>query len=142
MVLLLLYINHSIAFTHSAHMGKDCCLSTLVIHCEMCLFSLDNGINGNSEYHENVVQWHTTGLISDICSRRFHLSVSSLQFGFSSAAERCFTPESPILFSDRSRAFRCEEFDIRAEARAVQPSSVISQPSNLQKNTKDTLNKF
>ena len=52
-------------------------------------------------------------------------SFCSLQCGFSSRTEMCFTPESPSLFPLRFSSIRCEGFDLRAEVRAAQPSSVI-----------------
>ena len=52
-------------------------------------------------------------------------SVCSVQCGFSSRSEMCFTPESPSLFPLRFSSIRCEGFDLRAEVRAAQPSFVI-----------------
>ena len=37
----------------------------------------------------------------------------------------CFTPESPSLFPLRFSSIRCEGFDVRAEVRSAQPSSVV-----------------
>jgi len=39
--------------------------------------------------------------------------------------------ESPSLFPDRYSVLRCEGFDLRAEARAAQPSSVTLHLLNL-----------
>ncbi len=58
-------------------------------------------------------------------------SISSLQAGSFNASESRFSPDAPNLFSDRSSSLRCEGFDLRAEARAAQPSSVTSQSFNL-----------
>ncbi len=58
-------------------------------------------------------------------------SVSSLQWGSFSPSENRFSPESSSLFSDRSSSLRCEGFDLRAEARAAQPSSVTPHLPNL-----------
>lgn len=60
-----------------------------------------------------------------------HLSVCSLQCGFSSTVESSFTPESPGLFPLKSSSLKCEGLDVRADAREVQLFSVILQFDNL-----------
>ncbi|KAI5616025.1 hypothetical protein C0J50_8520 [Silurus asotus] len=57
-------------------------------------------------------------------------------------SERNFTPESPTLFRDRSSSLRCEGFDLRAEARAAQPSSDTPQSHNLQIHNDTSLSQF
>ncbi len=42
-----------------------------------------------------------------------------------------FTPDGPGSFPVRSSSIRCEGFDLRAEARALYPSSVILQSESL-----------
>ncbi len=43
----------------------------------------------------------------------------------------CFTPDGPGSFPVRSSSIRCEGFDLRADARALYPSSVILQSESL-----------
>ncbi len=62
-----------------------------------------------------------------------YLRVSSLQCGLSSPAESSFTPESCSLFRLKSRSFRWDGLDFRAEARERQLSSVNRQHINLQR---------
>ena len=60
------------------------------------------------------------------------LRVSRTQCGLFSSAESRFTPESCRLLLLRSSSLRWEGLESRAEAREVQPSSVIRQPDSLQ----------
>ncbi len=58
--------------------------------------------------------------------------VFNLQFVSCSKSSSCFTPDGPGSFPVRSSSIRCEGFDLRAEARAVYPSSVILQSESLE----------
>ncbi len=58
-------------------------------------------------------------------------SISSVQRGSCSTVDSSVTPKSPILFSDRFSSLSCEGFDLKAEARAAQPSSVTPQSTKL-----------
>jgi len=51
-------------------------------------------------------------------------SISSLKWRSFSTAESCLTPKFPSSFPDRSRCLRCEGFDVRDEARAIQSLSM------------------
>lgn len=59
------------------------------------------------------------------------LSVSSLQCGVPSPAESIFNPESCKSLLLRSSSLKDEEFDLRAEAKVLQPASVIKQLDSL-----------
>ena len=61
------------------------------------------------------------------------LSVSSLQFGFFSPADTCFTPESCRLLLLRSNSLRLEDWELRAEDRAAHPSSERLQTLSLKR---------
>jgi len=54
---------------------------------------------------------------------RTHSSFSSLHFLSFNSSESSLIPESSSLLLLKSSSLRCEGFDLRAEARAAQPSS-------------------
>jgi len=61
------------------------------------------------------------------------LSASSLQFGFFSPADTCFTPESCRSLLLRSSSVRLEDGELRAEDRAAHPSSERLQTLSLKR---------
>lgn len=86
-------------------------------------------IEGHNKINPHVYQM-STGEKKNVT----HCSFSNLHCGSSSKRESCFTPESPGLLKDKSSSLMCEGFDLRAEARSAQPSSLIQQLDNLQWN--------
>lgn len=64
-----------------------------------------------------------------------YLRVSSFQCGSFSPADSSFTPESPGWLKLRSSSLRLKGLDLSAEAREVQPSSVIRHPESLKTHT-------
>ncbi len=56
----------------------------------------------------------------------------SLHVGSFRESRSSFTPDGPGSFPVRSSSIRCEGFDLRAEARALYPSSVILQSESLE----------
>lgn len=65
-----------------------------------------------------------------------YLRVSSLQCGSCSPLDNRSTPESPGWLWLKSSSLRWDGLDIRAEAREMQPFSVIIQPERLQTHTR------
>lgn len=60
------------------------------------------------------------------CGKNPHTSVSPVH------RQRCLTPVFVTFLSHRYNIFNCERFDVIAEARASQPSSVMAQSVSLQ----------
>lgn len=65
-----------------------------------------------------------------------HLTFFSLLSGCSLRAKSRSSVDFSISFPDRCSLFKFERFNVRAEIRASQPSSVIPQSFNLQKERK------
>lgn len=80
--------------------------------------------------------WRSTGIksvfIFRMMSKFTYSSFCSRQSDFSSRAEMCFIPESPISFPLRLNSIRCVGFDVRADARSLQPFCVTLLSLSLQ----------
>jgi len=83
-----------------------------------------------------IIQRPSTGVLLAVHKNSLmnpDLSVSSLQFGFFSPADTCFTPKSCRLLLLRSISVRLEDWELRADNRAAHPSSERLQTPSLKR---------
>lgn len=95
--------------------------------------------NKQQEPPVGIYHWEHTPSAVHLCGQYFNLA--RLQRGSFSRSHSRSTPVGPASFLPTSSALRWEGFALRAEIKAVKPSSVMQQLFSLQRkdNTKDLL---